>query len=1069
MLTRDNWTFELEHFDSHWYLQAYPDVAEAKIDPFEHFSQHGHLEGRLPHRLESKDLEDKLLYGFHRNAASDLIDLYSNTNVSPYERAYSAWALARWHIAFERWDQAVPLMNYAHSTSCSPYSREIVTTCLVEGLLQKKDYAGATSVLKYGITHLGKTHNLHLAAANILSSVAPNVSSRLQLDAINKIYQNNICELSLIDPKHPVSIDNLQGAITPKKYLEGSRVTAIISAYNSARFITTAITGLLNQTWSNLEILVVDDGSTDDTSDVVNRLCANHNNIKLFTLSKNCGAYAARNFALKHATGDFIVNHDSDDWSHPQRIQLQVEYLTANPRVLGVMTSWARVDENLYFPCWRTDVPLIHASISTIMFRKSLISSIGTWDVAKAGADSEYLNRIRISFGNSSIVEIHKDCPLAFARILPSSLTNNQSTHLLSQHGGARAIYSMLSSHLHNTPSNSQIDDISDRIQALSKIPRSLRVNSNEITKYDIVFFADLTTAAFDFAHYETFSELFQHGYSVGIFHWPHYHDSAPLSIDPRYLDSALDGVFQFVVHSESVSTRHLVVLSPTAMSFQLIGLPRVSYDQCYLHNPDKTEILKSLKDDDILNEISIIRSSSLFSDHWYNLHYPDVVEAGIDPVTHYVKHGAAEGRNPGPNFDSSWYRSCFTRVGEISCSPLAHYLRIGQNLGLDPSYPIIAGVNLLENRPCILLCGHASGFQLFGAELSLLDILDAYAANAINVIVTIPESGNKSYIDKLRKKAHKIYVVPYTLWDKATLPCPYAISSIKSIIEQNFVRFVHVNTIMLREPLLAARAISVTTAIHLRESLKHDSAICNKLGLGHSEIVDEVQKSADILIANSEFTYQTYFKKNSTFLVRNTVNQQIFDLENIVDPNRINIALISSNLPKKGIFDFINIAQALEYNTANAFFLIIGPENEHIINLKNTDHLLPTNLRVCGYFPTPEDAIRHSNIVMNLSHFEETFGRTVIEALAAGRPVIAYEHGALKELVTHEQDGFLVPYMDIDAAAAMLKHLCESPCLINSMGQSGRSNIKKKYENHMMPQQLAVVLERALAITKPN
>lgn len=1069
MLTRDNWTFELEHFDSHWYLQAYPDVADAKIDPFEHFSQHGHLEGRLPHRLESKTLEYKLFYGFHIKAASDLMDLYSDTNASPYERAYSAWALARWHIAFERWDQAVPLLNYAHTSSYCPYNREIVTTCLIEGLLKNKDPAGATSVLKHGIAHLGKTGNLCLAAANILSSEASKESSELRLEAINKIYQDKIFGLSLANPKYSLSIDNLQGTITSTEHLEGPRVTAIISAYNSARFVTTAITGLLSQTWSNLEILVVDDGSSDDTSDVVNRLCAKHNNIKLFTLSKNGGAYAARNFALEHATGDFIVNHDSDDWSHPQRIQLQVEYLTANPQVLGVMTSWARVNKNLYFPCWRTDVSLIHASVSTIMFRRSLISSIGIWDVAKAGADSEYLNRIRISFGNSSVVEIHKDCPLVFARILPSSLTNNQSTHLLSHYGGARAIYSMLASQVHNAPSNSEIDERSDRIRTLSKIPKSLRVNHKESTVYDVVFFADLNSSAFNFAHYDMFRELFQLGYSVGVFHWPHYHDSAPLSIDPRYLNYALNGAFQFLVHSESVSTRHLVILTPSALSFQLHDLPRVSYNQCYLYAPEKSELLQNLKNDCTFDEISIIRSSNLFSDDWYNLHYPDVVGAGIDPVVHYVNHGAAEGRNPGPNFDSSWYRSCFTRVGRILCSPLAHYLRLGQNLGLDPSYPIITGVKLLQNRPCILLCGHASGFQLFGAELSLLDILDAYAANAINVIVTIPESGNRSYIDKLRKKAHKIYVVPYTLWDKATPPCPYAISSIKSIIEQNLVCFVHVNTIMLREPLLAAKAVSVTTAIHLRESLKHDSAICNKLGLGHLEIVAEVQKTADILIANSEFTYHTYYKENSTFLVRNSVSQQIFNLENIVNSNRINIALISSNLPKKGIFDFINIARTLERSAPNAFFLVIGPENEHILNLKETDHPLPTNLKICGYLPTPEEAIKQSNIVMNLSHFEETFGRTVIEALAAGRPVVAYEHGALKELVTHEQDGFLVPYMDINAAAAVLKHLCESPSSINTMGESGRTNIKKKFDNHIMPLELAIVLERALVITKPN
>src|SRR5690606_3631359 len=93
-------------------------------------------------------------------------------------------------------------------------------------------------------------------------------------------------------------------------------VTIIIPAYNAEEQISIAIDSLCRQTWQNLEILVVDDFSTDGTSEAVFGWSQKDNRVKLLRLPENGGTYAARNAALRVARGDLITVHDSDDWSH---------------------------------------------------------------------------------------------------------------------------------------------------------------------------------------------------------------------------------------------------------------------------------------------------------------------------------------------------------------------------------------------------------------------------------------------------------------------------------------------------------------------------------------------------------------------------------------------------------------------------------------------------------------------------------------------------------------------------------------------------------------------------------
>jgi GT2 family glycosyltransferase/SAM-dependent methyltransferase len=86
------------------------------------------------------------------------------------------------------------------------------------------------------------------------------------------------------------------------------------------------------------------------------------------------------------------------------------------------------------------------------------------------------------------------------------------------------------------------------------------------------------------------------------------------------------------------------------------------------------------------LSEITLLIDSGLFDRGWYLAQNPDVASAGIDPVVHYLKFGAAEGRDPNPLFNNNWYLAQYSDVAQAGLNPLVHYLKFGAAEGRDPN-----------------------------------------------------------------------------------------------------------------------------------------------------------------------------------------------------------------------------------------------------------------------------------------------------------------------------------------------------------------------------------------------
>jgi glycosyltransferase involved in cell wall biosynthesis len=109
-------------------------------------------------------------------------------------------------------------------------------------------------------------------------------------------------------------------------------VSVIIPTYNYARFIAEAVASVQSQTYSNWEIIVVDDGSTDNTEEVVKNLAADEPRIS-YLRQDNARQAAARNNGIRHAGGDYFQFLDADDLIEPQKLERQVAFLEQHPDV----------------------------------------------------------------------------------------------------------------------------------------------------------------------------------------------------------------------------------------------------------------------------------------------------------------------------------------------------------------------------------------------------------------------------------------------------------------------------------------------------------------------------------------------------------------------------------------------------------------------------------------------------------------------------------------------------------------------------------------------------------------
>ena len=154
-------------------------------------------------------------------------------------------------------------------------------------------------------------------------------------------------------------------------------VSVFIPVFNGENFIAKAIKGILNQTYENFELIIVNDGSTDNTVSEINKF--DDRRIRLFHNDKNKGLTYTRNRGFDLANGDYFAINDADDFSYPDRLNTQIKYMEGNPNI-GICGSHAnRISKNKS-AIWK--YPLEHEEIKERLFwGSSIINSTAMFNM----------------------------------------------------------------------------------------------------------------------------------------------------------------------------------------------------------------------------------------------------------------------------------------------------------------------------------------------------------------------------------------------------------------------------------------------------------------------------------------------------------------------------------------------------------------------------------------------------------------------------------------------------------------------------------------------------------------
>lgn len=182
------------------------------------------------------------------------------------------------------------------------------------------------------------------------------------------------------------------------------KITILMAAYNSEDTIYPAVQSILNQSWQNIELIVVNDMSTDLTGDLLDDMAREDRRMTVLHNSVNVGPYVCRNLALAIATGDFVTGHDADDLALPNRLENQVKTMLDTDKVDAVIGQMVRFNENgeLSFASiiHRNSYDGLHRlAMISLMIRRETLSRFGYWDSVRFGADSELFARLRTVIG----------------------------------------------------------------------------------------------------------------------------------------------------------------------------------------------------------------------------------------------------------------------------------------------------------------------------------------------------------------------------------------------------------------------------------------------------------------------------------------------------------------------------------------------------------------------------------------------------------------------------------------------------------------------------------------------
>lgn len=450
-------------FDGAAYLAANPDVAAQGWNPLLHYLCHGAAEGRAAAPLAdpARDGTARLVAlraQLHGQGLTDAglagLAAMAETDPDPGLRARAALETALWHLRARDADGAGAALAAVALARRQPPPRfrarperaTALALAVAEQLaLQFLDRAGE------GHAAFARAAAAGLAEADlILASVWALPDAATRLARINTVLAAGGLAPLALQPGSAAPYDRLTPARPPAPTGQGGPlVSVLVAAHQAEATIGTALRSLSAQSWQQLEILVIDDASTDATAARVAEAAAADPRIRLIALPVNGGAYVARNIGLAQAQGSFVTLHDADDWAHPARIETQMQALLAGPGTLANTSRQARMQDDLRLARMTGQGALVITNTASLLFRRAPVQErLGCWDGVRFGADNELIRRMTRVFGEDAVAHL-PTAPLAFQRERADSMLADPVRGMQGFYFGARKDYAEAQAHHH--------------------------------------------------------------------------------------------------------------------------------------------------------------------------------------------------------------------------------------------------------------------------------------------------------------------------------------------------------------------------------------------------------------------------------------------------------------------------------------------------------------------------------------------------------------------------------------------------------------------------------------------
>jgi hypothetical protein len=533
-----------------------------------------------------RQLEVRLWSGF-ASIAVDELERIRNLDSSPAKtRAAAAWALAKWNVQRKSYVQAlddVAVIREAVRLENAPLKLK-ETLLEVECYIQTGDTPRARLLISNALEIWPSHPWLCIAMASTYRSSPQDDEDIGVLDWLNRMYEDaGLLPLAKINQGRPLRIDNLTTSTSPPTYCTaGPKVSVIMPAYNAGNTIKFALESLLAQTWHNIELIVVDDASTDNTPEVVQEIALRDKRVTLLRQAENLGAYSARNRGLAKSSGSFVRVHDADDWSHPEAIYLQVSRIISGEDRVNV-SRCVRVTQDMQPIFYPKTAELVRMNTSSILYPREELCALGGWDEVRFGADTELAERYERRYG----IAISKSCellpPLSFVLSTDCNLTSDKDTGTSSLVYGARREYTEAFRYWHDV---SGVTGLYKWPLPLTERPFPVPSICKRFQKqehFDIVLQSDFALPGGTRSCNENMLLAAQRAQlRIGCVHSPRV-ENAGKDIDVRLRRLIHNGVAQSLVPGEEFSCDLLIFHHPPILENIPDRLPRAHARNCVL------------------------------------------------------------------------------------------------------------------------------------------------------------------------------------------------------------------------------------------------------------------------------------------------------------------------------------------------------------------------------------------------------------------------------------------------------------------------------------------------------